>query len=164
LIVIIEDIKYATTAIKAITMSAITKTQMKSLMKDIKDGRTLKKVLSDVEKGCLFCYNQSFKSTIILYNLEKKHNIKSGMRDYPEQISRLLNDRNILLGRKEKKIVKRSNTRGSDGGDSSLTHIKRTRREWRERIAEMARYEAMGALWNGTPLCEDVIGEIMSYL
>jgi len=33
-----------------------------------------------------------------------------------------------------------------------------------ERKAEMARYEAMGALWNGTPLCEDVIGEILSFL
>jgi hypothetical protein len=146
-------------------MSAITKTQMKSLMKDIKEGRILKKVLSDVEKGCLFCYNQSFKSIIILYNLEKKHNIKSDRSDHKEQIARILSQRNIILGRKEeKKIVKRSNTRGSDGGDSSLTHIRRTRREWRERIAEMARYEAMGALWNGTPLCEDVIGEIMSYL
>jgi hypothetical protein len=146
-------------------MSAITKTQMKSLMKDIKEGRILKKVLSDVEKGCLFCYNQSFKSTIILYNLEKKHNIKSDRSDHKEQIARILSQRNIILGRKEeKKIVKRSITRGSDGGDSSLTHIRRTRREWRERIAEMARYEAMGALWNGTPLCEDVIGEIMSYL
>lgn len=145
-------------------MSAITKTQMKSLVKDIKEGRILKKVLSDVEKGCLFCYNQSFKSTIILYNLEKKHNIKSDRSDHKDQIARILSQRNIILGRKEEKIVKRSNTRGSDGGDSSLTHIKRTRREWRERIAEMARYEAMGALWNGTPLCEDVIGEIMSYL
>jgi len=151
--------------ITAITMSAITKTQMKSLMKDIKDGRILNKVLSDVEKGCLFCYNQSFKTTIILYNIEKKYNIKRDRSDYKDQISRILSHRNIILGRKEeKKIVKRSNTRGSDGGDSSLYHIKRTRREWRERIAEMARYEAMGALWNGTPLCEDVIGEIMSYL
>jgi hypothetical protein len=35
-------------------MSAINKKQMKSLMAEVKDGRILKKVLSDVEKGCLF--------------------------------------------------------------------------------------------------------------
>lgn len=145
-------------------MSAITKTQMKSLMKDIKDGRILKKVLNDVEKGCLFCLNQSFKSTIILYNLEKKHNIKSDRSDHKDQISRILGERDYILGRKPRKVINVTRLRGSDGGDSSLTHIKRTRREWRERIAEMARYEAMGALWYGTPLCEDVIGEIMSYL
>lgn len=151
-------------------MSAITKTQMKTLMKEVKDGRILKKVLNDVEKGCLFCYNQSFKSTITLYNLEKKHNIKSGRSDYAEQISRLLNDRNILLGRKEKKEKKRVSSMyyraGTDygclGGYEYRKKMKRD--EWNKRKEEMARYEAMGALWCDTPLCEDMIGEIMSYL
>jgi hypothetical protein len=164
LIVITEDIEYATTAIKAITMSAINKKQMKSLMTEVKDGRILKKVLSDVEKGCLFCYNQSFKSIIILYNLEKKHNIKSDRSDHKEQIARILSQRNIILGRKEeKKIVKRSSFT-YDADPSYFIRRRERKNDWNKRIAEMARYEAMGALWNGTPLCEDVIGEIMSYL
>jgi hypothetical protein len=144
-------------------MSAITKTQKKSLMKDIKEGRTLKKVLNDVEKGCLFCYNQSIKSTIILYNLEKKHNIKSGRSDYADQISRLLNQRNIVLGRKEEK-KKRVSSFTYDADPSYFIRRRETREKWNKRIEEMARYEAMGALWYGTNLCEDVIGEIMSYL
>lgn len=145
-------------------MSAITKTQMKTLMKEVKDGRILKKVLNDVEKGCLFCYNQSFKSTIILYNLEKKHNIKSGGRDYAEQISHLLNERNILLGRKERKEKKRVSSMYYDADRSYFDRQRQRKKEWNKRKEEMARYEAMGALWCDTPLCEDVIGEIMSYL
>ena len=147
-------------------MSAITKTQRKNLMKDIKEGRILKKVLNDVEETWLFAINDNFKSTIILYNLEKKHNIKSGMRDYPDQISKMLKDRNILLGRKkEDKLIKklRDYRAGTDYGCNEYRK-KMKRDDWKKRNAEMVRYEAMGALWCGTPLCEDVIGEIMSFI
>ena len=145
-------------------MSEITKKQMKTLMKDVKDGRILKKVLCEEYKQFLFCSNASLKSTIIRYNLEK-HNINTKEKEeFKNHISRLLGERDYILGRKPRKVIKVSNFRGSDGGDSSLTHIRITRRKWKERNAEMARYEGLGALWCGTPLCEDIIGEIMSYL
>lgn len=137
---------------------------MKSLMKDIKEGRTLKKVLNDTDKCYLFHLEKSFKSTIILYNLEKIYNIKSDRSDHKDQISRILNERNILLGRKNKKEEKRVSSFTYDADPSFFRRRSDRRKKWNKRIAEMARYEAMGALWNGTPLCEDVIGEIMSYL
>lgn len=152
-------------------MSAITKTQKKSLMKDIKEGRTLKKVLEDGEKACLFHYNHCLKSIIIHYNLTapnywKNDRSKMRTRQYnstADQISNLLNQRNIVLGRKEEK-KKRVSSFTYDADPSYLIRRMETREKWNNRIAEMARYEAMGALWCGTNLCEDVIGEIMSYL
>ena len=145
-------------------MSAITKTQMKTLMKEVKDGRILKKVLNEDERGDLFCHNHSFKATIICYNLEKKHNIKSGRSDYKDQISHILNDRNILLGRKERKKNNRRSSFTYDADPFYFDRQRQRKKEWNKRKEEMARYEAMGALWCDTPLCEDVIGEIMSYL
>jgi len=144
-------------------MSAINKKQMKDLMKDIKDGRVLKKVLSENEEEILLCLNQSLKYIIITYN---RYNTVKSQSYYENELSQILKERNILLGRKEEKKKKRPMGiyRGSDGGDSSLTHKKIARKKWNARIAEMAKYEAMGALWCGTPLCEDVIGEIMTYL
>jgi hypothetical protein len=147
-------------------MSAITKKQMKTLMTEVKDGRILKKVLNDDERGDLFCQNQSFKATIKLYNLEKYHNIKSGRNNYKDQISYILKERNIVLGRrKEDKPKQRKRSSFTYDADPFYFDRKRQRAmDWNKRIAEMARYEAMGALWCGTPLCEDVIGEILSFL
>lgn len=153
-------------ATKETKMSAITKIQRKNLMKDIKEGRILKRVLTEPEETWLFAINDNFKSTIILYNLEKKHNIKNDKRDYAGQIASMLKDRNILLGRKkEDKLIKklRDYRAGTDYGCYE-NRKKMKRDDLKKRNAEIVRYEAMGALWCGTPLCEDVIGEIMSYL
>ena len=88
------------------------------------------------------------------------------MSNYKEQISLILKERNIVLGRrKEDKPKQRKRSSFTYDADPSYFIRRRERKnDWNKRIAEMARYEAMGALWNGTPLCEDVIGEIMSYL
>ena len=139
---------------------------MKTLMAEVKDGRILKKVLNEDERGDLFCHNQSFKATITLYNLEKYHNINSGRRNYKDQISYILKERNILLGRKkEEKPKQRKRSSFTYDADPFYFDRKKQRtKDWKERVGEMARYEAMGALWYGTPLCEDVIGEILSFL
>ena len=47
----------------------------------------------------------------------------------------------------------------------SLRNLEDLRKfRWAERKAEEAKYVGLDALLVGTPLCEDVIGEIMSYI
>lgn len=125
-------------------MSSITKQQMKSLMKEIKTGEAKK--YWDVKRRQIQKKATWYKKTksrewwgyLWFYGLDKEG---QNMAYY-----------DVEINKKTKKI--RIYYEWSDWNKKC----------WFKRQAEIAKYEAMNALWQGTPLCEDVMGEILSYL
>ena len=125
-------------------MSAITKTQMKSLMKEIKTGEAKQYWVGrrkHLQRRANWFKNSKSHDWWGWMGLDGYYRDGSNMACYEVEINK-----------KTKKM--RIYYEWSDWN----------KKLWNRRQAEIAKYEAMNALWQGTPLCEDVMGLIISYL